>query len=300
MPEASAAFVGSVPENYERYLGPLLFEPYADNLVARLPKQKSVLETACGTGIVTQRLAAPLPEGATLIATDLNEGMLAFARQKLGAETRVNWEVADARNLPFDREMFDSVVCQFGMIFVPEKNVAIAEAHRVLKPGGKFFFNVWDSLSRNDLTRVAHEAILSFFPDEPPRFFEIPFGFYDGEEIRRLLQAAGSGTSNPRQWNYERQPIHGRYGEGPGARNARRRRGKEPRRKPDRAAHRRSRECARLGSDSLGRRQGAKDLRAKLVGTQSRLVIIDLSDCDQLIRVCFLENLLEPLSHSRG
>ena len=192
MAQENAAFVGSVPENYDRYLGPAFFAPYAEDIVARVPMRDgiSVLETACGSGIVTKHLRKALPGSARLVATDLNEGMVALARQKLGAEA-VEWEVADAMSLPFADGSFDAVVFQFGLMFMPDKAVAVREAHRVLKPGGKFLFNVWDSMKENDFSRLAHHTILSFFTDDPPRFFEIPYGFYDQALTRDLLGDVG-------------------------------------------------------------------------------------------------------------
>src|SRR5215210_7135224 len=193
MSEASAAFVGSVPENYERYLGPMFFEPYGDDLVARLPIKEgmSVLETACGTGLVTQRLRAALPENAQLVATDLNEAMLAFAQTKVGRDAKLEWKVADLMELPFPAEMFDVVVCQFGVMFVPDKERTLAEAHRVLRPGGRFLFNVWDSLAKNDFSRIAHETIVASTAPEPIRFFEPPYGSFDQSAMRGWLEAAG-------------------------------------------------------------------------------------------------------------
>lgn len=132
-----------------------------------------------------------LPAGGKLVATDLNEAMVTFARQKLGSEAAVEWKVADAMALPFEDEFFDAVVCQFGLMFVPEKDVAAREAHRVLKLGGKFVFNVWDGLEKNDFSRVAHQTIMSFFEKDPPRFFaDYPYGFHDETKIRQFLERA--------------------------------------------------------------------------------------------------------------
>ena len=192
MAEQTAAFTGSVPENYDRYLGPMLFEPYAADIAGRIPQRDgiAVLETACGTGIVTARIRAQLPANASLCATDLNEGMIKFAQAKRAAPG-IDWQVADAMSLPFADGSFDLVVCQFGMMFVPDKTVAAREAFRVLKPGGRFLFNVWDSLASNDQSRVAHETILSFFETDPPRFFETPFGWHDTKRMRGFLEGAG-------------------------------------------------------------------------------------------------------------
>jgi ubiquinone/menaquinone biosynthesis C-methylase UbiE len=191
--QQDAAFSGSVPENYDQYLGPAFFEPYAADLVERVPWRDSVsiLEIACGTGVVTRRLLERLPRDAKLVATDLNDGMISYAQDKLRGADRVEWKQADAMALPFADEAFDVAVCQFGFMFVPEKATAFREARRVLKPGGTFLFNVWDSMETNDYARVAHQTILSSVTPEPPRFFETPYGSFDRDEMRQLLEDAG-------------------------------------------------------------------------------------------------------------
>lgn len=193
MPANNAAFVGSIPENYDRYLGPVLFEPYAADLAARLrvPEQASVLELACGTGIVTRRLLDRLKPDAKLVATDLNQAMLDYARTKFAPEDPVQWRQADAIELPFEDQSFDAVVCQFGLMFFPDKHKALREVFRVLRPGGTLLFNVWDAIEQNDLARTAHEVITKFFPDNPPDFYQVPFSFYDPAEIRSHLSSAG-------------------------------------------------------------------------------------------------------------
>lgn len=197
MTERNAAFVGSIPENYDLYLGPALFEPYAADMAGRVEVAggASVLEVACGTGILTRCLGERLPAGARLVATDLNQAMLDYAARKLGAGASVEWRQADACELPFEDESFDAVVCQFGLMFVPDKPRACAEARRVLKPGGTFYFSVWDALERNDLAHAAHETISTFFPDDPPNFYQVPFSLHDPSEVASLL--AGAGFRNP-------------------------------------------------------------------------------------------------------
>lgn len=193
MAEKNAAFVGTVPENYDRYLGPMLFEPYAADMAKRLPQRDgiSVLETACGTGIVTARLREHLPSGARLVATDLNEGMINSAQAKRNA-AGVEWQVADMLALPFADGTFDFVVCQFGVMFVPDKIAAMRETLRVLKPGGTFLFNVWDNLAANDQSRVANATIVSLTEPEPVRFFETtPFGWSNAEQMRGFVEAGG-------------------------------------------------------------------------------------------------------------
>lgn len=199
MTQQHAAFTGSIPENYDRYLGPALFEPYASDLVARLgvAEGASVLEVACGTGIVTRLLREAMPPGARLVATDLNEAMLAYAAQKFDPAEAVEWRQADAADLPFADQSFDLVVCQFGLMFVPDKERAVGEAYRVLKPGGAFLFNVWDAIERNDLAHAAHTTITEFFEHDPPNFYQVPFSLHDPEAVASLLTAAGFKDVRP-------------------------------------------------------------------------------------------------------
>jgi ubiquinone/menaquinone biosynthesis C-methylase UbiE len=193
MKDENAQFAGSIPAAYDRYLGQVLFQPYAEDLAARLqvPESGSVLELACGTGIVTRELRKRLPATVRLLATDLNEPMFQYAAAKFAKGEAVEWQQADACDLPFGDRMFDAVVCQFGIMFVPDKALAGREARRVLKPDGVFLFSVWDAIERNELCRIAHETISSFFEKDPPTFYQVPFGYHDHDEIRRPLAEAG-------------------------------------------------------------------------------------------------------------
>src|SRR5712691_5626072 len=152
--DTDKVFAGSIPKFYERYLVPLLFEPYAADLVNRLASRSlaRVLEVAAGTGVVTRRLASVLPERVSIVATDLNQPMLDLA-SAIGTKRPVEWRQADAMQLPFPDGTFDAVVCQFGVMFFPEKSKAFSEARRVLRPGGAFIFNVWDRIEENELDR---------------------------------------------------------------------------------------------------------------------------------------------------
>ena len=192
MSENHAAFVGSIPENYDRYLGPPMCRPNAEDLAARLrvAPNASVLELACGTGILTRCLRDRLPAEAKLTATDLNQDMINYAIAKFGSGS-VEWKQADATELPLADESFDAIVSQFGVMFVPDKAHAFAEAHRVLKRGGQLLFNVWDSLEYNDFARTGREVVNGFFEDDPPTFYNVPFSSYEREPMRELLAGAG-------------------------------------------------------------------------------------------------------------
>jgi ubiquinone/menaquinone biosynthesis C-methylase UbiE len=194
----NAAFVGSIPENYDQYLGQVMFDPYAADLVARLdvPENATVLEMACGTGIVTRRLRDKLASSTKLVATDLNQAMLDHAKQKFRAKENVEWKTADATELPFENASFDAVVCQFGLMFFPDKPRAAGEVHRVLKPGGNFLFNVWDAIEHNEMPNLTHKIVSSYFDDNPPDFYDIPFSYYDRDTLKSLLTSAGFNEVN--------------------------------------------------------------------------------------------------------
>jgi SAM-dependent methyltransferase len=194
MASTDTAFSGSIPALYDRCLGPMLFEPYAADMAERVARvaPERILETAAGTGIVTERLARALPE-AEIVATDLNQAMLDVARER-PALSRVRLEAADAQALPFPDASFDVVVCQFGVMFFPDRIAAYREVLRVLRPGGSFLFNVWDSLERNPASGAVSNAVAALFPEDPPLFLQrTPFGYHDTGRVEADLRAAGFG-----------------------------------------------------------------------------------------------------------
>lgn len=190
-------FAGSIPELYDTYLVPLIFEPYAADLAKRLSARtlSRVLEIASGTGVVTRALAAAFPESVSIVATDLNQAMLDYAAAA-GTARPVEWRQASAMHLPFEDGTFDAVVCQFGVMFFPDKAKAFAEARRVLRPGGIFIFSVWDRIAENEFADVVTSALEAMFPDDPPRFLaRTPHGHYDHHTIKQSLAAAGFKTT---------------------------------------------------------------------------------------------------------
>jgi SAM-dependent methyltransferase len=187
------SFVGAIPDIYERYMVPLMFEPYARDLVGRLQEYapERVLEVAAGTGVVTRALARSLPATTTIVATDLNPQMLARARA-VGTAREVEWRQADAMSLPFGDASFDLVVCQFGVMFFPDKPRALAEAARVLRPGGRLVFSVWDRIGQNEFAETVQGALASMFPDRPIDFMSrVPHGYFDPDCIRHDLRSGG-------------------------------------------------------------------------------------------------------------
>ena len=185
-------FTHSTPALYDRYMGPLLFEPYARLIAERSARLQParILETAAGTGIVTRALNEALSQ-AQIVATDLNPAMIEFATQRVRSE-RVVFRRADALDLPFPDRSFDLVVCQFGVMFFPDKVRANREALRVLGPGGHYLLVTFDRLDLNPVPRAAEAAVVALFPDDPPRYMERgPFSYADPSIIERDLVEAG-------------------------------------------------------------------------------------------------------------
>ena len=188
----AAGFTGNIPEHYDEGLGPMLFVDYADDIARRTAAYAPtrVLETAAGTGIVTRRLRDVMPK-AQITATDLNAPMLERAAGKFRPGEAIEFKPADAMALPFGDNAFDAMVCQFGVMFYPDKDKSYREAYRVLKPGGRYIFNVWDSHRCNPFGRMAHELAASFFPVDPPQFYQVPFGYHAIDPIKESVLAAG-------------------------------------------------------------------------------------------------------------
>ena len=191
-------FAGSIPQLYQHYLVPLIFEPYAADLASRvaLHQPKRVLEIAAGTGVVTRHLTRSLTQEASIVATDLNQTMLDQAAM-IETNRTVEWRQADAMQLPFQDGSFDVVVCQFGVMFFPDKATAFSEARRVLRPGGHFVFNAWDRIEENEFGATVTRALATLFPKDPPQFIaRVPHGYHDVAVIAADL-ARGGFTQSP-------------------------------------------------------------------------------------------------------
>ena len=197
MAQSDANFVGAIPEVYDGYMVPLMFQTYAEDMAARVAALNpgAVLETAAGSGVVTRELAPKLGPKARYVVSDLSPPMLDKAKARQMPDERIEWTVADAQNLPFGDAEFDTLCCQFGVMFFPDKQRGFAEAKRVLRPGARLVFSVWDRLEHNPISEVVGAAINDHFPINPPDFFRrAPFGYCDPAKIRSDLAAAGFGT----------------------------------------------------------------------------------------------------------
>jgi SAM-dependent methyltransferase len=189
---SDTAFTDSVPHNYDRYLGPLLFEPYAEDLANRIqPKANhKVLELACGTGRLTRHLITVLPSETKIVATDRNTDMIKLASELVSGEN-IDWETADAQELSFPDRTFDLVVCQFGFMFMTDKMKAFSEVLRVLKTGGILLFNTWDKIENNGAIYLGNQIICSYFPENPPSYYRVPFSLCQPDMLETSLMATG-------------------------------------------------------------------------------------------------------------
>lgn len=194
MAERDKLFAGSIPQLYDTWMVPLIFQDYASDMAARVAAWApgAVLETAAGSGVVTRALAPLLGPGARYVVTDLSQPMLDHAAARQGADSRITWQQADALALPFEDAAFDVVCCQFGAMFFPDRAAGYAEARRVLKPGGRLVFSVWDRIEENAFADEVTQAVATLFPQDPPRFLaRTPHGYHDVVQIRADLGQAG-------------------------------------------------------------------------------------------------------------
>ncbi len=194
MTSADKLFSGSIPEFYDTYMVPLIFQAYAEDMAARVASvgPMSVLETAAGSGVVPRALIKHLRPDARYVVTDLSQPMLDHAAKRQPPDTRIEWRQADALNLPFEDDSFEVVLCQYGAMFFPDRAKGYSEARRVLKTGGSFFFSVWDKIENNEFADVVSHAAATVFPDNPPQFMSrTPHGYFDHDQIRADLNRAG-------------------------------------------------------------------------------------------------------------
>jgi len=179
-----------MPEAYDRWLAPAVFQPFAVDLAQRAARlsPRRVLEIAAGTGVLTRELVAAIP-AAEVTATDLNAAMVEFGSRQVPAAA---WHEADALHLPFDDKQFDLVVCQFGVMFFPDKAAAFGEVRRVLTAGGRLLFSAWGTVDTHGFAAALIVGVERVFPDHPPAFImDVPHGYSDPGRAAADLAAGG-------------------------------------------------------------------------------------------------------------
>jgi ubiquinone/menaquinone biosynthesis C-methylase UbiE len=206
--ELTRTFSGSIPEYYDKCLGPAWFGRIAADLAQRMPQEPGgdVLEIACGTGLMTRALRERLDSRRRLVASDLSEPMLDYARGKLNELAGIEWRQADALKLPFGDGEFAVVACSLGVMFVPDRKGLFREMHRVLRPGGLLLFNVWDRVEENPCMRVYAEVLEALFPGDKELHFTLPYEMHSEDLLRELLT---HGRFEPRKVEKIRIPVEG-------------------------------------------------------------------------------------------
>jgi ubiquinone/menaquinone biosynthesis C-methylase UbiE len=263
MSEIDKVFSGTIPEIYDKFLVPLIFEGFADDLAQRVASEtpQAVLETAAGSGVLTRAIARRLPLNTHYAATDLNQPMIDQARRRQDKEAQIAWQQANALSLPFPKHAFDAVCCQFGVMFFPDRIAAYREARRVLKPGGRFAFNVWDRIEENVFADDVTNTLEQLFPTDPPLFLaRTPHGYHDVTLIRHELEQAGFSDiviETREEFSRAPSPRHPAvaYCQGTPLRNEIEAR--------DASGLEAATECA---TDAIARKHGAGDVAAKIQG----------------------------------
>jgi ubiquinone/menaquinone biosynthesis C-methylase UbiE len=189
-------FIGNVPENYDRYLVPSIFGPWAGDLIeaAALRPGERVLDIACGTGIVARTVARTLG-GGNVVGLDLSVPMLEAARLAAANEgLSVDWREGSAVKMPLTDGAFDVAFCQQGLQFFTDRAAALNEMYRVLAPGGRLVLSVWREIERSPGFAVLAEALTRHIsPEAGTLMTSGPFGLSNTEELRRLITGASFG-----------------------------------------------------------------------------------------------------------
>jgi SAM-dependent methyltransferase len=181
---------GSMPRAYDRWLAPAVFQPFAVDLARRAARlaPRRLLEIAAGTGVLTRELVTAVP-AAEVTATDLNAAMVEFGSRRVPLAA---WRQADALRLPFDDQRFDLIICQFGVMFFPDKPAAFREMRRVLAPRGRLLFSTWGAVQTHGFATALMDGLTRAFPADPPTFLvAVPHGYCDLGQIVRDLTAGG-------------------------------------------------------------------------------------------------------------
>jgi ubiquinone/menaquinone biosynthesis C-methylase UbiE len=195
MPERERwQLAGSAAEIYQRELVPAVFGPWGPRVVelAALQPGTSVLDVACGTGLVARLAAQAVGVDGHVAALDLNPGMLAVASELPTVQgAAIEWVEGNAQALPFADASFDVVCCQLGLQFFPDREAALREMTRVLVQGGRAVVMVWREIDRAPGFAVLAAALGRTIGADAEALMRAPFALSDAGELSQLLEAAG-------------------------------------------------------------------------------------------------------------
>ncbi|MEX0684217.1 MAG: methyltransferase domain-containing protein [Dehalococcoidia bacterium] len=185
--------VGNLAENYERYLVPAIFRPWAIGLVDLAAPQQGerLLDIACGTGVVARIASERLGPAAKVTGLDLNPGMLAVAGSVTPAGASIEWQQGNAEGMPLPDEGFDVVLCQQGLQFFPNKATALREMNRVLAPGGRLALSAWRDIKHIPGYLALAETLTQYVSPESGGFLQMLGSLDDPAELRNLIEEAG-------------------------------------------------------------------------------------------------------------
>jgi ubiquinone/menaquinone biosynthesis C-methylase UbiE len=164
-------------------------EPWTDDLIltAECRDGDHVLDVACGTGLVANRINLVSRKLCAITGIDINEAMLTVARRN----PQIEWHQGSATELPFADGSFDVVLCQQGLQYFPDRDKAMREMARVIVPGGRIALNVWGALERQPFYAALVDGIATFLGADARSALELPFSLNTAEELRTLAQDAG-------------------------------------------------------------------------------------------------------------
>lgn len=174
-------------EVYEAKFVPAIFAEWAPRIAgaAGIGPGQRVLDVACGTGVVARECAR---RGAEVTGLDLNEGMLSVARR---ISPDIDWRQGDASDVPFEDGSFDAVVCQFGLMFFPEREKSLAEQWRVLAPGGRLAVSTWDAIEQIPIYVAMVGLIERHAGGDAAQALRAPFWLGDTTNLTNVFSAAG-------------------------------------------------------------------------------------------------------------
>jgi len=177
-------------EVYEEFFIPALFQEWPSRVAdaAGIVTGQRVLDVACGTGVLARVVADRVGPDGSVVGLDVNEGMLAVAKRKA---PKIKWRQGRAESLPFDRESFDAVVSQFGLMFFENRQAAIREMVRVLRRGGRLAVAVWGSLDKTPGYAAVVDLLQRLFGDRIADALRAPFVLGDPQMLRSLFADAG-------------------------------------------------------------------------------------------------------------